>query len=737
MGPPEEGINPPSQAKIRPLSIFDTLLAVCDNSRDGVKGRSRQMTTKTTRLGAAGIGIFLCAALGVARAQTPAQDKTGSATQQVTGTPDHAAAYYHYMLAQRYKDLAGIYNRSDYVDRAIAEYQKAIQADPESLFLRVQLGELYWRVSRIEDAINEVQSVLKTNPNDVEAHRVLARIYLSSLGGSSSDQGTVTQDMLRKTIAEFEAVVRLDPSDTESALMLGRLYKADNQAEKAEAIFEKVLADNPDSRNVLTNLTQLYYDQSEYQKIISLLESIPDSKMDPSLLYLLGSSYARTHNLDKAQDAFKKALEREPDSADIRQAYAETLMAQGNLEEARSQLQEIVKSDPQSPMSYVRLAQLDRQMGNFDDARKELEQARALAPDNLEIPYQEAVLEDTLGNDAKAISLLQDVLKKTEKPDGKYNPVEANNRAVYLQRLGSIYRSQENYDQAIQTFQQIVALGSDQGPRGEALIVETLQMNHQDRKALQAADAALKKYPKDRQLLIQRASLLSEQGHRDEAVSQLEKMLTGSPDDRDIYLAIAQIYSQAKLFPKAEEVIQKALALSSDPDDQEYARFMLGSVYEREKKFDLAEEQFKKVLAVDPLNDAAANYLGYMLADQGVRLDESVKYIKDALKIEPNNGAYLDSLGWAYHKMNRNDMAQAPLEKAVNLIPDDPTIREHLGYVYLALGEKAKALAEWEHALKFQHKSVSSDFGPHQAAKLRKQVNNLKRQIGQPEAAID
>ena len=150
----------------------------------------------------------------------------------------------------------------------------------------------------------------------------------------------------------------------------------------------------------------------------------------------------------------------------------------------------------------------------------------------------------------------------------------------------------------------------------------------------------------------------------------------------------------------------------------------------------MAEEQFRKVLATDPLNDAAANYLGYMLADRGVRLDESVKYIKDALKIEPNNGAYLDSLGWAYHKMNRNDMAQGPLEKAVKLIPNDPTIREHLGYVYLALGEKAKALQQWEHALKNQHKGVSSDFGPQQAAKLRKQVNNLKRQIGQAEAAV-
>ena len=681
----------------------------------------------------AGLSLLLFVSVSLAGAQ--AQTKPENPATQTTTSQDHAAAYYHYMLAQRYKDLAGIYNRSDYVDRAITEYQKAIAADPGSLFLRVQLAELYWRVSRIEDAVNEVQAVLKENPDDLQAHRLLARIYFSSMGDSNS--GSPTAAMLQKATAEFEAVHRLDPEDADSALMLGRLYKADNQPKKAEALFEKILSDNPESRNVLVNLTQLYFDQGNYDKIISLLENVPDSRMDPALLYLLGSSYAQTRNLSKAEEVFKKALAREPDSEDIRRAYAEALMAQGKMEEARAQLQEMVKSDPQSPTSYVRLAHLDRQMGNFEDARKELEQARGLAPDNPEIPYQEAILEDTLGNEAKAISLLQDVLKQTAKTDGKYNPAEANNRAIYLQLLGTVYQHQEDYGKAIETFQGIVALGGDQSPRGESLIVGTLHdLMHQNRKALQEVDAALKKYPKNRELLMQRASLLGQEGHRDEAVAQLQGMLTGNADDREIYLSIAQIYSQAKLYTKAEEVVQKAMALSHNPDDQEYARFLLGSIYERQKKFDLAEDQFRKVLDVDPLNDAAANYLGYMLADRGVRLDESVKYIKDALKIEPNNGAYLDSLGWVYHKMNRNDMAQVPLEKAVKLIPDDPTIREHLGYVYLALGEKAKALQEWEHALRFQHKGVSGDFDPQQAAKLRKQVNSLKRQIGQPEGAV-
>ncbi|MCL5005727.1 MAG: tetratricopeptide repeat protein [Acidobacteria bacterium] len=680
------------------------------------------------RIWAAGISLFLFGAITLAGAQAPAEGKTDQSAAQVPATPDHAAAYYHYMLAQRYKELAGIYNSGEYVERAISEYKKAIEADPSSLFLRVQLGELYWRISRVSDAINEAQSVLKINPNDVEAHRLLAHIYLGSMG--ASQPGTSIQEMLQKTIVQLEAVTRLDPKDMESALILGRLYKLNNEPQKAEDIFKKVLQEKPDSRRVLVNLTQLYFDQGQYQKIIDLLKDIPDSRMDPSLLYLLGSAYTQNRDLNRAEEVFKKALEREPDSQDIRRAYADALMDHGKMQQARDQLEAILKVSPEDGSTYLRLGELDRKMGRFDDARKDFERAATLAPDNLEVPYQQALLEDTLGNDDQAVTILEGLLKKTAKPDGKYNPAEANNRAVFLQQIGLIYRSQEKYAKAIETFQSIAALGNGQATRGAALIIETYQLNRQLGKAMAEVNKAIQEHPHNQQLRMQRASLLGEQGHRDEAVKQLTGMLNNTPEDRDIYLAIAQIYSQAKLYPKAETYIQKALALGGSPDDQEYARFMLGSVYEREKKYDLAEEQFKQVLAVDPLNDAAANYLGYMLADRGVRLEESVHYIEKALQLEPNNGAYLDSLGWAYYKMNRFDQAVVPLQKAVQLISDDPTIREHLGYVYLALGKKAQAQKEWEHALRIWRKADTSDFGPEQAAKLRKKLNHLKHELG-------
>ena len=181
--------------------------------------------------------------------------------------------------------------------------------------------------------------------------------------------------------------------------------------------------------------------------------------------------------------------------------------------------------------------------------------------------------------------------------------------------------------------------------------------------------------------------------------------------------------------------MRKSLDMTPNTDDQEYALYILGSIYERQKRYDLAEETFKKVLSVNPLNSSAANYLGYMLADRGVRLEESVNYIKKAVELEPNNGAYLDSLGWAYFKMNRYALAVPHLEKAARLIQNDPTIHEHLGNLYLRMGKPAMAQEEWERALKEWPQAVSSDFDAEQAAKLQKQLDELKVHLASEKSA--
>lgn len=694
------------------------------------------MTTMGKKFGI-GLSLFLFGATTLVGAQqkapkaseaNPSQTASASGqTVQESTAPDHARAYYHYMLARRYRELAGIYNRSDFVDRAISEYKQAMEADPGSLFLRTELAELYWRIGRVDDAVSEAEAVLKINPNDADAHKLLGHIYLRKLSQSQPDKAA--QESLDKAIQHFEALVKIDPSDSNSYVILGRLYKLNNQGDKAKEAFKTVLGSEPDSRDALLSLTQLYLDQGDYKEAIGLLENVPEDEMDSSLLGMLAYAYGQNHEVDKSVETFEKALSEEPDNQELRRSYAEVLMANGRSDDAREQLKKILQSDPQDGSTYLRLGQMDRQTGKFDQARQELDRAHTLMPDNPEVPYQQALLEDSVGNEDKAAGIVEDLLKKTEKPDGQYSLGEANNRAIFLERLGIIYRSQEKYDKAIATFQKILPLGKSEAPRAEGLIIETLRLSGKPAEALKRAEEAVKKYPEDRSLKMLQASLLGEQGQVDRAVQELQGLLDGTPGDRETQLVIAQVYSQAKRYPEAEAAARKALALSPQPDDQIRVNFILGSIYEREKKYDLAEEQFKKVLAADPLNSAAANYLGYMLADRGVRLEESVKYIQKALQTDPNNGAYLDSLGWAYFKMNRLDLAEINLEKAVRLISNDPTIHEHLGRVYLHMGKTRQAEKEWERALRDWPHAASSDFDANQAAKLRKELEELKRRM--------
>lgn len=270
---------------------------------------------------AAGISLFLFVASGIVGAQNPSPAASGA--QGAAATPDHSAAYYHYMLARRYKELAGINNRADFVERAIAEYKKAMEADPESLFLRVELAELYWRMGRLADAVRDAEAVLKINPDQSDAHRLLANLYWRNLGDPQPDK--VAKESLRKAIEHFEALSRLEPSETENYLVLGRLYRLNNQSGKAEEAFKKVLNADPNSRAGAANLAQLYLDHGDYDQAIALLKRIPENEMDTGLLAMLGFAYLQARDLDSAVAMYEKALAQDSDNQEIRRAYAEAL----------------------------------------------------------------------------------------------------------------------------------------------------------------------------------------------------------------------------------------------------------------------------------------------------------------------------------------------------------------------------------------------------------------------------
>jgi tetratricopeptide (TPR) repeat protein len=154
--------------------------------------------------------------------------------------------------------------------------------------------------------------------------------------------------------------------------------------------------------------------------------------------------------------------------------------------------------------------------------------------------------------------------------------------------------------------------------------------------------------------------------------------------------------------------------------------FLRGAMYERQKNFDAAEAEFRKVLSVNPDNAAALNYLGYMLADRNVRLQEAQDMIKRALAKEPNNGAYLDSMGWVYFRLNKLPEAEEELKQALAGMSHDPTVQDHLGDVYFHEGKIREAIAQWQSSLKAWEAGAPSELDHSEVAKIQKKLESAK-----------
>jgi Tfp pilus assembly protein PilF len=237
--------------------------------------------------------------------------------------------------------------------------------------------------------------------------------------------------------------------------------------------------------------------------------------------------------------------------------------------------------------------------------------------------------------------------------------------------------------------------------------------------------------------LVAQALLFGENAQADQAVSQLHALLDGSAADFEIQLDIAQVYEESKRWADAEQTIHTAEKIQPDSSGKEMTGFLLGAIFERQKKFDQAEEEFRKVLNANPRNASTLNYYGYMLADRGIRLEEATGLIKRALADDPNNAAFQDSLGWAYFKQDKLDDAEGLLRQAVTREGHDPTILSHLGDVYAKMGKDSLAEAQWQKSLDEWHRVLPADFEPAKMAEVEQKISALKRRLAQQKTPTD
>ncbi len=171
-------------------------------------------------------------------------------------------------------------------------------------------------------------------------------------------------------------------------------------------------------------------------------------------------------------------------------------------------------------------------------------------------------------------------------------------------------------------------------------------------------------------------------------------------NDLEIYQALGSLYLSQKRLIEAQGVYQIIAGLS--PDDPK-AHFYLGTIYGELKNYALCEKELRKAIGLNPGYSEALNYLGYEFVEWNKDLNQAEAMIKKAVSLEPDNGAYIDSLGWLYYKQGRIKEAKELLEKAATLM-EDPVIYDHLGDTYSRLKDIKKARASWQKSLQLDAK---------------------------------
>lgn len=648
---------------------------------------------------------ILAAAFAVAETAAFAlqQTESGSSPTQAgasgqTATPDKAQAYYHFTLAHLYQERGRLFNRPDLLSKAIDEFRLALQYDPTSSFLSMELADVYAMTGRWRNAVEEAEAAVSRNPSDAEARRLLGRLYLRLLTRDGGQQ--VAGDLEQRAVQQFEQLVERYPDDAASLLVLAQLYRVSGDNAKAEEALKRAVALDPDSPDATTQLALLYVDLGQYHTAIELLRKIAGENADTQVLTSLAHAYEQVQDYAAAAEAYGRVLERSPENVAVRKALGQNLLYSQQYDQALEQYQIVVQANPRDPDAYLRLSQIHRHKRNFDQARENLNRAIDLAPDNQELRYNQVLLSEAEGKYPEAAALIQRILDSTAKGDASaYTPQEKSNRSIFLEKLGALQSDQNNLPGAEEAFRQMTALGGEGAIRGEARLIELYQEQREYDKALRESERAVREFPESRELKVARASVLAVTGDVAEAVNLLTPLLKNTDEDREVWLAVAQVALRGRDYAQAAGALAKAEALSQSDLGKSYVQFLYGSMWERQERIEPAEEAFRKALAFNPNSAGAMNYLGYMFADRGMNLEEAVRLIEQALEIEPDNGAYLDSLGWAHFKLDNLELAERHLLRAVERVRTDPTLREHLGDVYSKTGRIREAQREWQAAL--------------------------------------
>ncbi len=554
------------------------------------------------------------------------------------------------------------------------------------------------------EAEREARKAIVINKDSLGAQRLLSRLLAGALLRTEDGRGAAADPRaFAAAIAQLREIIRIIPNDPEAYALLGELYERSGNIDEAIRAFTKWV-DAPASP-----------ESSFYEALTGgeLNSSGANARLTRALL--------RANRSAEAAAVLHRVLSSDPTNPRHFELLQQVLDsgADADITPLVAKLEAIIARNPASFTAVRVLARRYARTGRTDDAvnllraalksggreaigseeRKELQIAigetftDALRFDEAVASYEAALLLNGVGSEPltsdEAKSFAGEILERIL--DVRRRQGDWQEASAVINRLGLLVGEAD----PVILYQTIINL-REQGKRAEAL---------------EAARKAKLRYPEQPTFKRLEATLLADSGRIEEGIRLLQESSKTGTDPFSMRLDVASLYTQAGRPREAITAAEEALKIagSAAPARETRALLVLASARERAGDTRGAEEALRVVLKRDPDNTTALNNLGYFLVERGVRLDEALGFVQRAVKLEPFNGSFRDSLGWALYKLGRLVEAETHLTDAARRNPSSATIQEHLGDLYNRLGKSDAARSAWERAIALTSRPIESE----------------------------
>ena len=621
------------------------------------------------------------------RQAAPAGPRRAAPDQtQGAGADAVAGAYYEFVRARQFEE------RGD-VDAAIAALQRAMKLDPKSADVPAELAGLYARQSRVGESIEMANAALAINAGHGEANRVLGSIYASFAerdpNGTAPGSGKAGYRQL--ALEHLERSLKASNAGTSAAarLTIARLQMSASAFDKAIPVLRQLLADEPWLPQGVAMLAQAYTESGQSANAIALLQEAV--AVEPAFYETLASAYESDNRWSDAARAYEQASGQSPRDMSIKTRWAFALLSlpgDDGAKRARDLLLDVTRANPTEGWPLYLLARAERAAGDLDASEAAARRLMAISPGSTSGAHALAQVLEARREWQPLIEALEPVAAKPARGRDA-------DTALILTHLGS--RTSKSAATGMPWRRSSAPRRSTlpRAPLASTLRRRSCPPGSTDR-ALAVVRAERQTDSQDSRLARLVADALRGLGRFDDGAAVLKGVVAASPNDASAVQDLAEYYGSTDRYAEAAGLLKDAVARFPDSPG---VLFQYGAMLERQSLHAEAEKVFRQVLARNPEHGPTLMYLGYTLVERGGRLDEAVALLKRAVALDPYNGAYLDSLGWAYLKANQLDLAEPNLRTAAAQLPRDSVVQDHWGDLLAKRGKHADAVEAWRRAL--------------------------------------